>query len=154
MVLTCPHNPLGSPHLPSPLPVALVPAPAFELHVCLHEFTAVEGIDMTKFELPLSMEEYTPGHIPFAEDRDLHEITGAPGGWLVVLKVFCCSWQIPYKEKIRSGSYSIYHPKYICKMFHYMFGPICLKGSIYVTSLSCQGMHICSFQSIQLPCPL
>lgn len=138
----------------SPVPVALVPAPGLELHVCLHDFAAAETIDMTEFRVPLSMEEYTPGHILFAEDSDLHVITGAPGGWLVALKIFFCSWQIQYKGKIMSGSYSIYHPKEICKVFSYMFGPICLKDSIYVTSLSHQGMHIRSFQSIPLLCPL
>ena len=55
--------------------------------------------------------EYTPGHIPFAEDSDLCAITGAPGGRIVALKVFCHKWQIQYEEKIRSGSYTIYHPE-------------------------------------------
>ena len=89
----------------------MVPAPGFELRVCLHDFAEAEGVDMTKFEIPLSMEEYTPGHIPFAEDSDLRVITGAPGGRIVALKVFCCKWQIQYEEKIRSGSYTIYHPE-------------------------------------------
>ena len=85
----------------SPLLVVMVPAPGFELCVCLHDFAEAEGVDMTKFKIPLSMEEYTPGRIPFAEDSDLCVITGAPGGHIVVLKVFCHKWQIQYKE--RSG---------------------------------------------------
>ena len=67
----------------------MVLAPGFELHVCLHDFAEAKGIDMTKFKISLSMEEYTSGHIPFAEDSDLHVITGAPDGHIVALKVFC-----------------------------------------------------------------
>ena len=89
----------------------MVLAPGFKLHVCLHDFAEAEGIDMTKFKIPLSMEEHTPDHIPFAEDSDLHAITGAPGGHIVVLKVFCHKWKIQYEEKVRSGSYTIYHPE-------------------------------------------
>jgi hypothetical protein len=102
-------SPLRAIH--SPQPVAMVPAPGFELRVCLRDFAEAEGVDMTKFEIPLSMEEYTPGRIPFAEDSDLRAITGAPGGRIVALKVFCRKWQIQYEEKIRSGSYTIYHPE-------------------------------------------
>ena len=54
-------SPLHAIH--SPQPVAMVPAPGFELHVCLHDFAEAKGIDMTKFEIPLSMEEYV-GIIP------------------------------------------------------------------------------------------
>jgi len=102
-------SPLHSIH--SSTPVVMVPAPGFELRVCLRDFAELEGVDMTKFEMPLSMEEYTPGRIPFAEDSELRAITGAPGGRIVALKVFCRNWQIQYEEKIRSGSFTLYQPE-------------------------------------------
>jgi hypothetical protein len=89
----------------------MIPAPGYELHVCLRDFAEHEGVDMTEFETPLSMEEYTPGRIPFAEDSELRAITGAPGGRIVALKVFCRKWQIQHEENIRSGLFTRYQPE-------------------------------------------
>ena len=107
------HVGISSPLHPvhSSLSAVMLPAPGFELRVCLRDFARLEGVDMTEFEIPLSMEEYTPGHIPFAEDSKLRAITGAPGGHIVALKVFCRNWQIQYEEKIRSGLFTLYQPE-------------------------------------------
>ena len=66
---------------------------------------------MMQFESSLHVEEYTPDIIALADESAtaaIRSITGATGGRIMKLKLFCKKWQANYERNISSGSYSIY----------------------------------------------
>ena len=71
----------------------------------------IKGVDMTQFKIPLCTEEYTPDIIALADESAtaaICSITGATGGHLMRLKLFCKKWQTNYERNISSGSYLTY----------------------------------------------
>ena len=96
---------------PSHGPSPSVPAPGFELHACLRDFSELEGVDMAMFESALQAEDYTPDMIALADESAtaaIRSITGATGGRVLKLKLFCKKWQTDYERKISSGDYTTY----------------------------------------------
>jgi len=95
----------------SPASPVSVPAPGFELRVCLREFAELEAVDMTPFEIALQVEDFTPDIIALADESAtiaICNITGATSGRLMRLKLFCRKWQTTYEQKLLSANYTTY----------------------------------------------
>jgi len=110
-----PHHEFQTPRRPEfqqpPASPVSVPAPGFELQVCLWEFAELEAVDMTLFEIALQAEDFTPDIIALADDSAtiaICNIMGATSGCLMRLKLFCRKWQTTYKQKVHSGNYTTY----------------------------------------------
>lgn len=88
-----------------------IPAPGFELRVCLRDFAELEAVNMTPFEIALHEEDFTPDLIALADESAtiaIRNITGATCGRLMRLKLFCRKWQTTYEQKLLSGNYTTY----------------------------------------------
>ena len=111
----CPHHEFQTPSQPvfqqPPASPISIPAPGFELQVCLQEFAELEAADMTPFEITLCAEDFTPNIIALADESAtivIHNIMGATSGCLMKLKLFCRKWQTTYEQKLLSGNYITY----------------------------------------------
>jgi hypothetical protein len=75
-----------------------------ELHACLEDFRAKEGVDLTSCESKLVELRYVPGIISRVPLLRLIEVTGAVEGEAILFQSFCEKWCARLEEKKRSVS--------------------------------------------------